>query len=781
MEADTQTAQRRSRRTANADKLSGTNDINSCLNSCIACRQSKIKCSGRDPCQNCQRRAIECHFAVGGSKILVSEKYLQDLQKQAEENRQPSSTNNLDSLAQAAGYFRSPVDHHSEPAPTTQQYNLPCPPRDLVSHEEPPPWRGVSTNAVLGINTIVNDESGGRAGLVSPASTVKVTQRTEVDHGPVTTLQYPDASSPLDIWPNAFPMPVKIIRNSQKNRRTWIWLAPWSTWSCTMRLILLLREKLHPEDPSLPPNIVDPDFYTLTWETSSPSTPPDISGLPSLTHAIYLFNTVKFHLNHVYRLFNEQEFEDEIREFYANASEKAADCRLWFAKFLLILTFGTAFHSPPTDSPEPPGAKLFARAMALIPNTTSLWKDSLLAIEVLTLVSLYLFSVNEREAAHIYLGQAIRIAQLEGLHTELPEQELGPNTTAYCRDLWWTLYIMDRHYSCSLGIPMSVKDSDITTPVPSPNADSPLESARSLQVNLSNLLSVILTTVYKPTITPLATFLEQTRSILHTLAHHAQEIERIINLKLESSVGTIPRSTSYLTLLYHQCVIVATRPLLFSILKERLDMLGHQGNENWDNFLAKTGAVISIGIKSASKTLQILTSEYSLLESFLPYDVEFAFGAALHLTMADALFPDVEDYQKGRQLAHQILDSFVSRGSRVARARRTELSHTETLCQELVAEVEQQGHQALHLLYSDGMAADLARKTNEEQERLLAVTGGEPNAALEMTGDLGNHLPTLNGNLGYLDDIGISSEDFLSIVQQMGNAGDLPESMLTLS
>jgi proline utilization trans-activator len=62
-----------------------------------------------------------------------------------------------------------------------------------------------------------------------------------------------------------------------------------------------------------------------------------------------------------------------------------------------------------------------------------------------------------------------------------------------------------------------------------------------------------------------------------------------------------------------QCVIFATRPLLLSVLKERLSMLGYQGDENWTDFLAQTGSVISTGIKSAAKTLQILTSEYSVL------------------------------------------------------------------------------------------------------------------------------------------------------------------------
>lgn len=52
---------------------------------------------------------------------------------------------------------------------------------------------------------------------------------------------------------------------------------------------------------------------------------------------------------------------------------------------------------------------------------------------------------------------------------------------------------MDRHFSSSLGLPMSVQDSDISTPVNPPNVGSQDDSARSLQVNLSHLLSVILT------------------------------------------------------------------------------------------------------------------------------------------------------------------------------------------------------------------------------------------------------------------------------------------------
>lgn len=113
---------------------------------------------------------------------------------------------------------------------------------------------------------------------------------------------------------------------------------------------------------------------------------------------------------------------------------------------------------------------------------------------------------------------------------------------------------------------------------------------------------------------------------------YAREIETIIHPKTTSSVETMPKGTRYITLLYHQvrvptsaleswliarcqCVLVATRPLLLSVLKERLDMLVDPAHreDDWRSFLAPTKALISTGIKSAIQTLQILTDEDSLL------------------------------------------------------------------------------------------------------------------------------------------------------------------------
>lgn len=153
----------------------------------------------------------------------------------------------------------------------------------------------------------------------------------------------------------------------------------------------------------------------------------------------------------------------------------------------------------------------------------------------------------------------------------LPEEELGIETVTRCRNLWWTLYIMDRHFSTSLGLPTTTADCEITVPVSSFSTDSQEDSTLGLQVKLSHLLSVIVTSkskantavldfsqrlpasaIYKAGKTQLSVFLETIRSTLRTMAGHAQEIEDIVSTKFRNSVKTMPRVTRHITLLYHQ-------------------------------------------------------------------------------------------------------------------------------------------------------------------------------------------------------------------------------------
>lgn len=85
---------------------------------------------------------------------------------------------------------------------------------------------------------------------------------------------------------------------------------------------------------------------------------------------------------------------------------------------------------------------------------------------------------------------------MEGLHTALPEHELGQKIVARCRNLWWMLYIIDRHFSSSLGVPMTTPDSEITTQYNDTGCSAQNVSTLRLQVGLSQLLSHILTSKF---------------------------------------------------------------------------------------------------------------------------------------------------------------------------------------------------------------------------------------------------------------------------------------------
>lgn len=74
---------------------------------------------------------------------------------------------------------------------------------------------------------------------------------------------------------------------------------------------------------------------------------------------------------------------------------------------------------------------------------------------------------------------------------QLPEHELGVETVARCRRIWWTLYIMDRHFSSALGVPTTTQDGEITTVLDALGTDSQQDSILLLQVQLWRLLSSI--------------------------------------------------------------------------------------------------------------------------------------------------------------------------------------------------------------------------------------------------------------------------------------------------
>ncbi len=234
-------------------------------------------------------------------------------------------------------------------------------------------------------------------------------------------------------------------------------------------------------------------------------------------------------------------------------------------------------------------------------------------------------------------------------------------------------------------------------------------------------------------------------------------------------------------------MIIATRPLLLSVLKERLDNLGC-AEEDWRKFLVLPHSLISIGIKSAIKTLEILRDENCLLgacihangrsfgyktdktsETFLPFDLEFAYAAALHLTMANSLFSPSSQDRTYSKAAHSIFDELISHGNRVAEARKANLTLIENLFQQFTNRVHREGLQVLTLTNRGDADTGWVHNDHRDHPGAASSTTEHETESQSSTNDMAQFStePLLPAEA--LDHIGISSYEFLTIVNQIDN------------
>lgn len=216
----------------------------------------------------------------------------------------------------------------------------------------------------------------------------------------------------------------EVLRDVNGRRRWWFlsrhdtaiadamigFLGPSSTWAYSRQVMRLIKDHLkHPDSPEVPLN---PDGRALSVEGPSvrASGPLSMDQIPSLDFAMYLTNTVRFHLGQLYHLFHEKTFMDGLHEFYDRGpqAEPLPGGHLWFVHFLLIMGFGQALLSGSMGN-RPGGSELISRAIELLPNSFGLYQDPILSIEMLCCLALYLQSIDHRNSAFLYVSNHLNL------------------------------------------------------------------------------------------------------------------------------------------------------------------------------------------------------------------------------------------------------------------------------------------------------------------------------------------------------------------------------------
>ncbi|KAH6989043.1 fungal-specific transcription factor domain-containing protein [Ilyonectria sp. MPI-CAGE-AT-0026] len=399
--------------------------------------------------------------------------------------------------------------------------------------------------------------------------------------------------------------PSQVVTDTEGRAR---FLGPSSTWAYSRHIMGMIKQHLnHNLSPDVPLNVDGAAFPIKFPSTGRLGLSISMEDLPSLDYALYLTNTVKFHVGQTYHLFHEQTFMQRLFSLYKDSPEPLnATNRMWFVQFFLVMALGMALLARGVSTTSPPGRDYFIRAVDLFPDINGLYQDTITSVEVCCGLALYLQSVDHRNSAYVYLGLGLRVALSQGYHRDVVSDLDAYTDMTRHRNVWWTLYILDRKFSSLIGAPSSVHDSDISVPLPMYQKSTQKTCALDMHVRLSRLLAKVLNTVYCVDGRLNSSFLKNIQATVRELADLAVELNATPELKLNNS-GPVSRLSATLNLCYHQCMVLATRPLLVCLLHDRLDRRASKTRQA-TIIIDPVKALLKTSHDSAQKSLRILAT-----------------------------------------------------------------------------------------------------------------------------------------------------------------------------
>ncbi|KAM0438593.1 hypothetical protein ACHAPT_001345 [Fusarium lateritium] len=639
-------------------------------NACQRCRQLKIKCSGTQPCRACTHKGCRCDFVSDDRNILVSERSLVNLRKRLEnfeKNRQTPASSAKDS------------DPNPPSGSTTlDQPDAPCLPQITVLQE--------------------SEQLHGEDEALSQPSTEAA---QDVDATADQTVSSSDDGSPEDADVSNLLVPDQPSYMSDYSGRL-RYLGHSSTWSFSYQVLQMASQTaglLSSPSASMQMH-VDGQIYHVIPERQIYLTPADIANLPSLELALYYLQSTKFRICPLFHLFEEADFVQNIQCFYQNPSDFARTNSLWYVHFLVIMAFGKSFVGQQATV-GPAGSNLFSRALNLLPDVTYLSRDPVKATEIFCSFALYLHCVDHRVAAHSYqIGQAARMAQSHGLHTDTQPISVGDGLARHGRRLWWTVYTLDRKLSSLMGVPNAILDEDMTVPIPQMTENDPDAAALSIHVKTSQLLGSIATTVYGPKERLKKTYLSTIRRVLKGIAELSDELASFSS----QCFGDVSRVAAHLNLGYNQCIVLTIRPVLFHLYKQKAETLHVPGEFT---LLPSIRELVQVLTNSAVHVANILSQlkKHGLLDILLPFDLESAYSAAFVLIMASEVEAKHALHEVSLAALLDAFDAMILAGNLAASSRKAEV-------EELAFSLRRQLHEDVN---EDDFAADptVANQTSD--------------------------------------------------------------------
>ena len=337
----------------------------------------------------------------------------------------------------------------------------------------------------------------------------------------------------------------------------------------------------------------------------------------------------------------------------------------WVCCLFTMLALGCPTSDSGQEVLKP--SDLFSQAKHLSRNV--LEDESIQTIQALLLMvipsqyenlmkSLYLANTDLRGLGWIFLGDAIRLAQLLGLHrNDAALQYTDPIEREARRRLWWTLYEFERYSSRSAGLtirfssmangcPSSIHDNDSDTALPSESFLTPGDYTPAgyiaASVSLAQISGHIFQAMYS--VPPQGvTNSRGNRLSRRTIADLYGELIRWRhdvnpNLRINPSAQSeqmdpsVKRALSFLDLRFQFAIISVTRPILFRLVSATRDGSFNSLSTETQTFIKTYADACTQSARSSLLTLKFML-QHDLLNNVLWLDTFYILSTAMVLLL----------------------------------------------------------------------------------------------------------------------------------------------------
>ncbi|TEY57614.1 hypothetical protein BOTCAL_0211g00010 [Botryotinia calthae] len=438
------------------------------LVSCDRCKKRRVRCSrvGEDPCENCIEARVECKSTlprktrIYGSVETLSMRYrvLDALVKGLLPNK---DTNEIDVLYEIAAEHKITLPEFTEEnlaaGDTRMEEIFAQIPKELISSpaysegsqralkEEPAPTEKSATLPSSPQETLVPTPSGGQSHFIGPSSSFGFALNLRALVG--SYAQVLDQNDPS----------MKLMINFATSK--------WSKG---------LEPKAAEEKHTAPgPADLEQDSQVSRSRHVLPLVPgkdpsekePLSSLLPAREIADVLVRSFFDHVHPDFMLFRRRSFEQRYESIWSQLGNQVQDFEPgWLCSVLMVLVLGAQTIDPQDDL----YLQMIHNYKVWVQSRVSQlqYTSTLVNIQALLLLHMYLHNMSERNAAWTMLGAVLRMAMTLGMHREGGNKNLDASEIEVRRRVWWTIYVLEQNSCTILGRPCSIDDMEVTIKYP---------------------------------------------------------------------------------------------------------------------------------------------------------------------------------------------------------------------------------------------------------------------------------------------------------------------------